>query len=412
MHMRGVRLIIVALLLAAGAVAAFYVWGTDQKRGFLDSRGRGVDEVLDGIAPKLADLIAAQKAYVTFGLRDEAAFAQMGNAIAQIRTDAARLRASDYSGEATARLEETWTALSALTDTETQARDQLTAGESLGAADLLFVSTQPQVNALVMGLRGFRAAELRWLDEERRALRDRAHLMLASVAALWIAGLVALARVPRSRQTTVSVPVPAQPPAPVAAPLSPSRPDLPDLPQRGVPSGVDVTATADLCVEIARLTDSALLPSVLERAAAVLDARGIIVWLGAGDDLFAAIAYGYESTVIDRLRPIPRAADNATAATWRTGELRTVAADASSLGAIVAPMLGPGDCLGVFAVEVRHDRETDPATRAATMILATQLPGVRAAWPGASSADAGVARAASAETPPHRDESDRQTAAS
>jgi hypothetical protein len=397
MHLRGVRLLIVALLLAAGAVAAFYVWGAEEKRRFLDSRARGVDEVLDRIWPLLADVNAAQKAYVTNGLRDESTFAQLGNAIAQIRSETARLRSSDYSGEATARLEETWTALSALTATEAEARDQLTAGESLAAADQLFVSTQPNVTALAMGLRGFRVAELRWLDEQRRELIERSHLILMSVGAMWTVALLTLAGVPRPRQSAVPASVAAPPATPPAAP---SR------------ARVDLTATANVCVDISQLTDSASLPSVLERAASVLDARGIIVWLGAGENLFAAVAFGYEPAVVERLRPIPRAADNATAATWRTGELRTVAGDASSLGAIVAPMLGPGGCIGVFAAEVRHERESDGATRAAAIILATQLAGVLAEWPGASTAQAGSAPAAPAPPPAHATGSDRQTAAS
>jgi hypothetical protein len=158
---------------------------------------------------------------------------------------------------------------------------------------------------------------------------------------------------------------------------------------------IDLAATADVCTGIAQLKDASALPAVLERAAAVLDARGIVVWMGAGDELFAAAGWGYEPGIMQRMRPIPRAADNATAAAWRTGELRSVPADASSPGAIVAPMCAPDGCIGALAAEVRNGREHHVGTRAVAAIVAAQLSGVLAAWPAASTAagrpDAGTA---------------------
>jgi hypothetical protein len=171
---------------------------------------------------------------------------------------------------------------------------------------------------------------------------------------------------------------------------------------------VDLTATAALCEQIQRLTDITALPVILERAAGLLDARGIIIWMAAGEELFAVTAYGYESAVIARLPPIPRSAENATATAWRSGDLRTVAAYDSSLGAVVAPMFGPERCIGVLAAELRNGRETDAATRAVTAILASQLAGVLAAWPAGSTLTTGSAAEGSREPPG----SDRQSAAS
>ena len=133
---------------------------------------------------------------------------------------------------------------------------------------------------------------------------------------------------------------------------------------------------------------------MLVRAAAVLDARGIIVWMGAGEELFPALSFGYDERVIERLGPIPRGASNATAEAWRTARLRTVAADAISHGAIAAPVSGIGGCVGVFASEVRHGREVDPGTQAVAAMIAAQLAGIVSAWPAAST-PAEVAHSAS-----------------
>jgi len=149
---------------------------------------------------------------------------------------------------------------------------------------------------------------------------------------------------------------------------------------------MDLLAAADLCTAISRVTSTAALPALLERAAQLLDASGLVVWMGAGDELFAAASHGYDTRVISRLGTIPRAAANATAAAWRTGTLQIVAADAVSNGAIVAPMFGPEQCVGVFAVEVRRGREQDAATRAVTAMIAAQLATAIAAWPARSDA--------------------------
>ena len=50
-----------------------------------------------------------------------------------------------------------------------------------------------------------------------------------------------------------------------------------------------------------------------------------MVWLASGTGLCAATSHGYDPRVINRLGSIPHDADNATAAAWRTGEVRTVA---------------------------------------------------------------------------------------
>jgi hypothetical protein len=135
------------------------------------------------------------------------------------------------------------------------------------------------------------------------------------------------------------------------------------------------------------MTDASALPPALERVATALDARGIIVWLGAGEELFVAAAYGYGEEVISRLGPIARAADNPTADAWRSSQLRVVPSSPVAFGAIVAPLLRPNGCFGVLAAEVRHQREHDASTQAVATMIAAQLSSILAAGPAPSSAD-------------------------
>jgi hypothetical protein len=147
-----------------------------------------------------------------------------------------------------------------------------------------------------------------------------------------------------------------------------------------------LAAAGALAVEIALLSDQGQLQHVLGRAAEILDARGVVIWMGAGEELVAAAAHGYDPAVLQRIRPLARSADNVTAAAWRTGELRTLNADATGYGAIVAPLLNPVGCVGVLAAETRTGRDGDQATQAVATIIAAQLASVLAAWPAASTA--------------------------
>jgi hypothetical protein len=140
-------------------------------------------------------------------------------------------------------------------------------------------------------------------------------------------------------------------------------------------ASVDLAATARLCADLARVGDPAELPRLLERAARIIDASGLIVWVAdrAGTSLFPILAEGYAPHVIARMGSIGRDADNAAAAAYRQGELRTVPAHDSLPGAIVAPIITGDGCVGVLAAEMRHGTERDEATQAITAILAAQL---------------------------------------
>ncbi len=138
---------------------------------------------------------------------------------------------------------------------------------------------------------------------------------------------------------------------------------------------VDLAATAGLCADLARVGDPAELPRLLERAARVIHASGLIVWVAdrAGTSLFPILAEGYPPNVLARMGSIGRDADNAAAAAYRQSELRTVPAHDSLPGAIVAPIITGNGCVGVLAAEMRHGAERDEATQAIAAILAAQL---------------------------------------
>lgn len=202
---------------------------------------------------------------------------------------------------------------------------------------------------------------------------------LAGIAVIWLAGLVLLtpsAQAPHVEQSFGNLGLSDRTSADFTSQPEPSAVVPPPQP--------DLALVADVCGALARTTDASSLRDALARAAAVLDARGIVVWIGAGEELFPALAHGYDERIVARLGPIPRDAANATAAAWRSAQLRTVPADAASHGAVAVPLSGVNGCVGVFAAELRDGREQSAATQAVAAVIAAQLAAIVPAWPAPS----------------------------
>jgi hypothetical protein len=136
----------------------------------------------------------------------------------------------------------------------------------------------------------------------------------------------------------------------------------------------DLAATAQLCTDFARVMEPGELPPLLKRAAQLLDAPGLVVWItDPAGDLRPAVAHGYSAQALTRMGSIPRGADNVTAAAYRSGRLRTIASDDMANGAVVAPIITPQGCAGVLSAEIRGGGEINERLQSVTAILAAQL---------------------------------------
>jgi hypothetical protein len=132
---------------------------------------------------------------------------------------------------------------------------------------------------------------------------------------------------------------------------------------------------AALCVDLARIQDTRALPSLLERAADILQASGIVLWIADPDgrELSPIVVHGYSPQLSARFGTIPRDAENVTASAYRTGLLQTMKGDAISDGAVAAPLVTGGGCVGVMAAELKNGGEQQDALLAAAAIVAAQL---------------------------------------
>jgi transcriptional regulator with XRE-family HTH domain len=152
-------------------------------------------------------------------------------------------------------------------------------------------------------------------------------------------------------------------------------------PAVSAPLEPDFEAAALVCTELGRAVHTDDVAPLLGRAAAVLDAVGLIVW--AWDPqaaaLRAAVAHGYSDRVLAQLPTVRRDAANATAAAFRTAQPCVVEGTEHASGALVAPLMTPDGCVGVLAIEWPLGREQSAFSRSIVTIFAALL----ARWIGA-----------------------------
>jgi hypothetical protein len=149
-------------------------------------------------------------------------------------------------------------------------------------------------------------------------------------------------------------------------------------------AGPALKAAAQLCTDLGRVSDSQELRSLIGRAADMLDASGLVLWMGtaAGDELRPAVAHGYDPQLAARIPSVPRSANNAAAAAYRTATLQIVLSrPGSARGAVVAPVVSADGCIGVLSAEIRDGGEASETVQALAAIIAAQLAGVLGSAP-------------------------------
>ena len=138
---------------------------------------------------------------------------------------------------------------------------------------------------------------------------------------------------------------------------------------------VDLLEVAHLCTRLGCALEVSDITPVLEDAARLLRAVGLIVWVrdGLGRVLTPVFVHGYSSELAAQIARVSHDSDNAIAVAFRTAEARIVEGSDVETGAVVVPLLTPTGCAGVLALELRQGGERLECVRAAATILAAQL---------------------------------------
>lgn len=398
MRSRAVRTTLTLLAFAAAGAAAYSYWTSHKRINAALDGAAAFTYARESAARATYEIRAAQQAYVATGQNEAFWFQKVSTSIDSLRSAVADLERTTASTAARASLTEISATLQDFETGDQRVRGFVSSGQRLLASDIIFSDGFDLTSRILAELD--RASE----NARQEAIATRATLqreqMIAAGAATGVALLVALLLAPGgSRPASESAAAPARPvtqnslgldlrpPAAAAVKASPATAAAPKPPTAAKPAArvapaappprpaLELGELARVCTELARLSDSATIPAILERTASTLRASGLVLWVADAErkELVPIAAHGYAPNVLSRMGALAADSENATAAAFRTSLVQTVRADGKSNGAIAAPLVSPAGCLGVMSVEVSDGGENEPARLAAASIVAAQL---------------------------------------
>jgi hypothetical protein len=377
-----------ATLVAVGA-AAFFLFQTEQQIARLKSTLRAFDVRAREATTTLADLRVAQQAYVAEGQGVDYWMPKVASLHESMTATLAALRQSPLSAAASTALDEAVATVAEFGNVDRRTRDYITSDQKLMAADVIFSEGGEAVANAGRQIEAARLAEYQAADLAEAALRKKE--ALAAGAAAGFAILVVLLLMPRPRveadepvttglsiaptRAAATVPptsVPAK--APKAAPAAARAQALETT--VATRHAIALKAAASLATDFGRVRDAEEMTRLLGRAATLMDASGVVIWLGTttGTELAPMLAHGYGAQALSRMPRVPRSADNAAAAAYRTGQMQIVLArPGGNAGALVAPILAAEGCIGALSAEIQGGGEASESVQALSTIVAAHL---------------------------------------
>ena len=367
------RLTIGAIAWIAVGVAALLIYRSEQRTVQLAASLRAFDQHAREATTALTEARVSQQAYVAAGQGIGFWMPKVTSNTEAAQASLAALRAS-ASAAAQTPLEQAAATTTEFTNIEQRVREYLKSGQALMAGDVIFTEGSEAAANAGRQVEAARQAEHQAFDVDEAAIRKLEALTGGAAAA--VVGLVVLLLIPVSRRAPAN--------AAAEAHLSIAPTGTIAAAPAAAPDGATFKAAAALATDFGRVRDLDGLTQMLGRAADVMDASGVMVWMGStgGGDLRPVMAHGYGEDMLARIPPVPRSADNAAAAAYRSGTLQIVLSrPGKSSGAIVAPILSPDGCVGALSAEIRHGAETSEAVQALAEIAAAHLAGVLVTTP-------------------------------
>ena len=378
------RLVLVFVGLAAMAAAGFITWSAESRTRGADSALRQADAAGRRALADAFDLRAAQQAYVAVGQGQDFWFARVSALSNDLDDVLSIFKARLASPEAVAAVDDAAAVMQDFRQVDAHARELAQARQLAQASDVIFGDGFEVAQKLTGAIARAQTAE--HVAGDANAAHERRQQALALAGGAAAAAAVLLLLIPAGTRT------PAEPVVTLSGasrPLAIAGEMLDELNDFGVVSGplvaraaapvplpvVDLAAIASVCSDLARVSDTRAIPALLERAAKLLDAAGIVLWIADPDgrELTPIMVHGYAPQMANRLGTIARESPNVTASAYRTSLLQTVKGDSISNGAIAAPLIGAGGCLGVMAAEMKNGGEQREPLLAAATIIASQL---------------------------------------
>jgi CHASE3 domain sensor protein len=385
----------VLALIAIGA-ASFILIRSQQHVGLQAAALRAFDQHARDTSAALVEARVGQQAYVAAGQGVAFWFARTAASIQSATDGLMALRQSAGPGARTA-LDAAAATVAEFAAIDGRARDYLNSGQQLMAGDVIFTEGSDAAATAVRQIETARQAQHEAAGADEATARRQQTLTAGVAAGIVFLVVLLLIPIPRARAeeavaaNSLSI-APSAVPGSAATPAP--APEPPAAPWTTHAQGSVLKAATDVATDFGRVRDLDELTRVLGRAAEVMDASGVMVWMGsaAGSDLRPVLAHGYSAEMMARIPPVPRTAHNAAASAYRSGTLQIVMSHpGGTSGAVVAPILSADGCIGALSAEIRSGGETSESVQALATIFAAHLAGVLTAAPAADVQEAKAA---------------------
>ena len=366
MNSRTIRILLVGIGVVIGSTAAYFLNDLDTR---IDTQRTSVETLRDqakALSASIGDVRAGQVAYVARGQGEAFWMAHVEGLLPSLQKHTTEFGSSLTSPGAHTAYEAAAAALENFRTLDIRVKEFVANGNALLAADLIFSDGLESTATASTQVTAALNAELQARAGRLAAMRASQLTILGAAAGgilLLMLGLAFMESTERPAEPQVVAPV-----------IEPVRFEAP-LPKAKPAITPKLVITAQLCRELARVMDTDQLPELLARAARVLNASGIIVWVvdPVRRDLSPVIAHGYADQTVTRMGRIHSDANNAAAAAYRSAEVRTVGGDGSTNGAVIVPLMTPEGCIGVLSAEMKGGSEKDESSQALATIFAAQL---------------------------------------
>ena len=378
-------------LIAVG-VAATLLISSERQIGERSSSLRAFDRHAREASDALAEARVAQHGYVAAGQGDAFWMSKVSATTEALNAALAALRQAATPVGRTAIDEATATAAE-FGSIDRRVRDYLTSGQPLMAADVIFTEGSDAAATAGRQVETARLAEHQVFDRNVADMRRQEAITIGAAAA--VLALVVLLLIPVRRAPVAKESFEGATSTSIARLSAAARTAAASGETPSPTAGEMFRAAADLATDFGRVRDLEELTRLLGRAADVLDASGLMVWMGtsSGGNLRPVLAHGYSSQMVARMPPVARSADNAAASAYRSGTLQIVLSRPGvSSGAVVAPILSADGCIGALSAEIRGSGETSELIQAFAAIFASHLAGVLAMTPSAEINETRAAR--------------------
>jgi hypothetical protein len=350
----------------------------------------------------LGDLRAAQQAYVAAGQDRLYWTARVNSHLDTVRSGLENLRQLAITPASIDALDSADGAVTDLERMDGRAREHVDLEQPLMASDLIFTDGLELAARASTNVELARATERTTRNETIRAARSSQATMIATAAGVSVLAVLLLIPMKRAEGPAPFESIDAEKTEAVLTDeLGLSVEDRkmldtldlnavdPSPPAADSPEPVpDLRVAADLCTDLCKVTDTSEFPELLARAAALMNATGVIIWVrdSSGHALRPAIGHGYPARALAQMGSIPEDGNNATAAAYRSARMQVVERDDTKSGALAAPLLAANSCVGVLSAELRAGWESSEAVQATAAIMAAQLATLLSADPPADTA--------------------------